>query len=249
MSDVVVLCYHAVSESWPDSLAVTPGKLRAQLEWLVRRGYRGATFSDALTAPPARRTLAVTFDDAYSSVADLAYPILSELGLPGTVFAVSDFCDGSRLLAWPEIERWHGGPHEAELRCMDWERLAELAGTGWEIGSHTCSHPHLTRTEDTVLARELRDSRLAFESALRRPCRSLAYPYGDVDARVIAATRAAGYAVAAGLPPPPTAREPMQWPRIGIYRRDSPRRFRFKVVPVARNLRYVLRSVETRIAR
>lgn len=241
MSDVVVLCYHAVSESWPDSLAVTPGELHAQLEWLVRRGYRGATFSEAVAAPPSRRTLVVTFDDAYSSVADLAHPILRDLGLPGTVFAVSDFGDGSRLLGWPEIEHWHGGPHEAELRCMSWERLAALADDGWEIGSHTCSHPHLTEIPDADLARELLDSRLACEEALRRPCPSLAYPYGDVDARVVAATRVAGYEVAAGLPGQQAGSGSMDWPRIGIYRRDSLRRFQLKVAPSVRRLRYPVR--------
>lgn len=249
MSDIVVLCYHAVSETWPDSLAVTPENLRAQLERLVRRDYRGATFSDAMTAPPARRTLAVTFDDACSSVLELAYPILADLGLPGTVYAVSDFCDGRRLLSWPEIEKWHAGPHEGELRCMDWNALGRLADAGWEIGSHTCSHPHLTALDDVELARELHDSRKACEEALRRPCRSLAYPYGDVDARVVAATRAAGYHVAGGLPPPLTAREPMNWPRIGIYRRDSLRRFDVKVSRACRGARSAIRVARTRIGR
>lgn len=249
MSDIVVLCYHAVSETWSDSLAVTPENLRAQLARLVRRGYRGATFSDAVTAPPARRTVAVTFDDAYSSVLELAYPILADLGIPGTVYAVSDFCGGSRLLSWQEIERWHGGPHEDELRCMDWTDLGLLADAGWEIGSHTCSHPHLTAIDDAQLARELHDSRLACEAALRQRCRSLAYPYGDVDDRVVAATRAAGYEVAAGLPPPVTAREAMNWPRIGIYRRDSLRRFDLKVSRACRGARSAMRVARAREGR
>jgi peptidoglycan/xylan/chitin deacetylase (PgdA/CDA1 family) len=244
MSDVVVLCYHAVSDSWPDALAVTPDDLRAQLQSLVDKGYRGATFSDAMTAPPSRRTLAVTFDDAFSSVAELARPILEELGLPGTVFVVSEFGDGSRLLRWPGIEQWHDGPHEAELRCMDWDQLRELAGAGWEIGAHTCSHPHLTQIDDAAVARELLHSRLACEAAMRRPCRSVAYPYGDVDARVVAHAREAGYEVAAGLPDHPAPRDPMDWPRIGIYRRDSLRRFQVKCAPATRRLRYALRRVE-----
>lgn len=243
MSDVLVLCYHAVSDGWPDALAVTPDELRAQLQWLVGRGYRGANFSAALTAPPADKTLVVTFDDAYASIGDLAFPILAELGLPGTVFAVSDFSDGLRLLKWPGIERWHGGPHETELRCMDWDRLAVLVGAGWEIGSHSCSHPHLTRLDDGDLARELLDSRLACEAALQRPCRSLAFPYGDTDARVVAASRAAGYEIAGALPSRPARHDTMTWPRIGIYRRDTPRRFRLKVSPGTRWLRQLVMGV------
>jgi peptidoglycan/xylan/chitin deacetylase (PgdA/CDA1 family) len=63
MSDVLVLCYHAVSVRWPAELSVTPERLEEQLRLLVRRGFKGATFHQAVIAPPAPRTLAVTFDD------------------------------------------------------------------------------------------------------------------------------------------------------------------------------------------
>src|SRR5688572_14000053 len=91
--NVLVLGYHAVSRTWPAPLAVTPDALRQQLELLVRAGYRGATFHDAVTSPPEAKTLVVTFDDAYASVAELARPVLEALGLPGTVFVVTDFAD------------------------------------------------------------------------------------------------------------------------------------------------------------
>jgi peptidoglycan/xylan/chitin deacetylase (PgdA/CDA1 family) len=71
---------------------------------LVDRGYRGATFTEALTAPPARRTLVVTFDDAPQSIAKLALPIMGKLGLPGTVFVPTSFPDNGRPMAWPGQE-------------------------------------------------------------------------------------------------------------------------------------------------
>src|SRR5205807_6269636 len=72
-SDVLVLCYHAISESWSSDLAVSPDLLEAQIRLLLGRGYRGATFYEAVTAPPAARTLAVTFVDGYRSVHDHAF--------------------------------------------------------------------------------------------------------------------------------------------------------------------------------
>ena len=72
MSDVLVLCYHAVSERWPAPLSVTPEQLDRQLSLLHRRGFHGVTLSEALAGLPADRVLAVTFDDAYRSVRDLA---------------------------------------------------------------------------------------------------------------------------------------------------------------------------------
>lgn len=232
--EIVVLCYHAISESWPSPLAVTSSQLREQLEWLTSRGYRGATLSEAVGGRTRGRTVVVTFDDAFRSAGTVGFSVLTELGLPGTIFAVTDFADSSRALSWPGIDWWSAGPHAHELAGLSWTELAELSGAGWEVGSHTCSHPRLTQLDDRELAREVRDSRLAVERALGRPCRSLAFPYGDVDRRVVAAARAGGYEFAAALSSIPSRREPLTWPRIGIYRRDSLSRFKVKVSPTTR---------------
>jgi peptidoglycan/xylan/chitin deacetylase (PgdA/CDA1 family) len=239
VADVLVLCYHAVSEHWPASLANTPEQLRSQLELLVRRGYRGATFTEAVTAPPAGRTVIVTFDDAYRSVLDAAYPILRSLELPGTVFAVTDFAERGGRMSWPGIAHWADGRHAPELEGMTWPQLDALASDGWEVGSHTCTHPRLTELDDTALIAELRRSRDACERRLGRPCRSLAYPYGAVDPRVVEAARAAGYEAAGALPARLHRATSLEWPRVGVYRPDSLRRFRLKVSPAVRRARTV----------
>jgi peptidoglycan/xylan/chitin deacetylase (PgdA/CDA1 family) len=105
------------------------------------------------------------------------------------------------------------------------------------VGSHTCSHPRLTTVGDEQLAKELRESKAACEEGMGRPCRSIAYPYGDVDARVIDATRAAGYELAAALPKRHGSRDPLDWPRVGVYHGDDLRRFKLKVSPLLRRLR------------
>ena len=202
MADVLVLCYHAVSERWPAPLSVTPEALEEQLELLIRRGYRGATFESVVSERPAERTVVVTFDDAFASVGELAAPILRRLGLPGSVYVVTDHPRWSEQpMSWDGIDQWLGTEHEHELRPLSWDRIGELAEAGWEVGSHTGSHPHLSRVRDEAeLARELEGSRATLEDRLGRPCRTLAYPYGDHDERVVAATRRAGYTAASTLP-------------------------------------------------
>jgi peptidoglycan/xylan/chitin deacetylase (PgdA/CDA1 family) len=243
----LVLEYHAVSATWPASLAVAPAKLRAQLEWLLDRGYRGTTFHDAVTSRPSGRVLVVTFDDAYRSVLDLAEPILTELGLPGTVFVVTDFADVGGPLSWGGIDHWRGGPYDRELEGLRWEELEQLAHGGWEVGSHTRTHPRLTELSDKDLARELDESRAACERALGMPCRSLAYPYGDVDARVMAATERAGYDGAAIEVLAPA--HPLAWPRVGISRENSMRLFRLKVSPTVSRLRTAFGRAERQRSR
>lgn len=185
MADVLVLCYHAVSERWDADLSITPEALREQLGALVERGYRGATFSEAVADPPWPRTVAVTFDDGYRSVLELALPVLDELGLPGTVFVVTDFVGRDEPMSWDGIEHWRGGEHERELRSLSWEEARALVAAGWEIGSHTCSHPRLTGLVDGALVHELADSRRSCEDGLGRPCVTLAYPYGDQDRKSV----------------------------------------------------------------
>lgn len=216
-----------------------PRDLETQVAKVLRRGYRPVTFTEAVTAPPGQKVLAVTFDDGFASVAELGKPILDRLGVPGTLYAVSRFAASGAPLEWAGIDEWRGGPHDHELRGLDWDALRRLADDGWEIGAHTVDHPRLTALDDEALARQLTDSRAACEAALQRPCTSVAYPYGDTDARVERATAQAGYAAAAALPARWYPGRPLSWPRVGVYREDDLRRFTIKISRAVRALRTV----------
>jgi peptidoglycan/xylan/chitin deacetylase (PgdA/CDA1 family) len=233
-SETLVLCYHAVSADWPDALAVAPDVLEGQVRGLLRRGFRATTFDDAATGPADRgKTLAVTFDDAYRSVVKLAFPILARLGVPATVFAPTAVGRDGTVQSWPGIDHWLGTQWESELTGASWDELRELVYAGWEIGSHTRSHPHLGDLDAAALADELEGSRADCERNTGAPCTTVAYPFGEVDGRVADATRRAGYAAAATLSQPlPISRarpDPMRWPRLGLYRGDEAARLRLKM--------------------
>ena len=100
---------------------------------------------------------------------------------------------------------------------MSWDQLGELADAGWEIGSHTRTHPHLTQSRRRELRAELESRKATVEERLGRPCPTLAYPYGDYDERVVAAAGAAGYAAAGTLPARLHSERALAWPRVGIY--------------------------------
>jgi peptidoglycan/xylan/chitin deacetylase (PgdA/CDA1 family) len=237
-TDTLVLAYHAVSGTWPSTLAVSPRGFEGQIATLLDRGYRSVTFHDAVHGRPAGKRLAVTFDDAYLSVLENAFPVLDRLGVLATVFVPTDYAGSGRPMRWDGIEQWGDGSQAPELIPISWARLAELRDAGWEVGSHTRSHPHLTRIGDEDLDAELRGSKRACEERLEVPCRSLAYPYGEHDDRVVAAAQRAGYSAAGTLPSSLQAAGPLRWPRIGIYPADEARRrFEAKVSPLARALR------------
>lgn len=236
IDDVLILGYHGLSESWPSPSAIPVKRLEGQLRYLLERGYRGTTFSEAVLTPPRGKTVAVTFDDAYRSIAEQALPLLSSLGLPATLFVPTLWVGRSAPMGWRGIDRYIGGSHETELLPMSWAEISSLADAGWEIGSHTRSHPDLRTIADRSLADELAGSRADCEQRLGRPCVSVAYPYGSADPRVIRAARRAGYRVGAALPVRVRRRRTLAWPRIGVYAGDSDSRFRAKTSPVRRHL-------------
>jgi peptidoglycan/xylan/chitin deacetylase (PgdA/CDA1 family) len=254
--EVLVLCYHALSDRWPAEVAVSPAALRSQLRHLLSAGFEPRTFSEAIAGGHAGRSLAVTFDDAYLSMFEIGFPMLAELGIPATVFVPTGYQDAGALRSWPGLDRWQGERWREELRGASWSQLGELAAAGWEIGSHTRTHSRLTGLDDASLAAELEGSRADCEDRLSLPCRLIAYPYGDCDARVTRAAQRAGYTAGATVSgwrePGGGAPDPLSWPRLGVRRADHMPRFRAKVAlhrrPKAWNLSRNLRALGRRRA-
>jgi peptidoglycan/xylan/chitin deacetylase (PgdA/CDA1 family) len=193
---------------------------------------------DAVAREPGKRSVAVTFDDAYRSVLELAFPILAKHGLLGTVFVPTAHIGSGAPMTWPGIDRWIGTEYEQELTGLTWHELTRLSEAGWEIGSHSASHARLTQLDDAALSEELLASRTECERRLGRPCVTLAYPYGATDARVAAAARGAGYVAGAAEDPlrgaPGTA---LHSSRVSVYRKDAFLRFRLKVSRPVRRIR------------
>jgi peptidoglycan/xylan/chitin deacetylase (PgdA/CDA1 family) len=235
----IVLCYHAISASWNTSLAVPLDRFEVQLRRLADRGYVGLTFEEAErrrqagTLPP--RALVVTFDDAFASIAS-ARPVLRELGFPATVFVVGDFLESQRPLDWPGIEHWKETEHRSELRALLESELLELQDEGWEIGSHTMSHPSLPDLDDDDCLRELIRSRQLITERFGA-CSSVAYPYGRADTRVASLAARAGYAGGCTLTYSHVVDEPLRRPRVAVSGTDSGPSEWAKMTPLAVRLR------------
>lgn len=122
--------------------------------------------------------------------------------LPGLLRHLKSVSNADRLATQT---RWHAelgvpvpGRAEAGLhRPMTWRHVKALADAGIEIGSHTVSHPVLSRIQDPQeLQREIADSKAAIEARTGKPVYSLAYPTGGPQAyseQVVECVRQAGY--------------------------------------------------------
>ena len=169
----VILGYHHVAEDTPASTSVTPATFEAHMEHLAANDFHVwplpklvRTVRKGGDVPP--RTVAITFDDAYASVHDAAFPRLAERGWPFTVFVTSDYIDRG-------LDEF-----------VTWDELREMEAAGATIANHSLDHPHMVargeRSQEQWLA-DMRatvvDAQARLEAELEAPARMFAWPYGE----------------------------------------------------------------------
>ncbi len=105
---------------------------------------------------------------------------------------------------------------------MSWDDARSLLAAGLAIGSHTATHPVLSRLPAEAQRHELAESRTRLEHALGHPVRALAYPVGSRDAFTDETRRLAretGYEAAFsfyGGTNPPAPVDPWDLRRVGV---------------------------------
>jgi peptidoglycan/xylan/chitin deacetylase (PgdA/CDA1 family) len=145
----------------------------AEMAWLHRHGYEAVTLDEVMSAwyhggrLPAR-PIVITFDNGYLPQATFAPAVLSKYGWPGVLNEIT------------------------ENHLADW-RLRHLISFGWEVDSHSLTHPDLTTLSPKELRYQLLASRRFLRRTLHVPANSFSYPSNRYDAAVIAAVKAAGY--------------------------------------------------------
>jgi peptidoglycan/xylan/chitin deacetylase (PgdA/CDA1 family) len=72
-------------------------------------------------------------------------------------------------------------PALQDRQFMTWEQLREVSRNGVGIGSHTFTHRVLGTLDEQAQEWELKESKRALETRLKRPVRTLAYPVGGYE--------------------------------------------------------------------
>jgi peptidoglycan/xylan/chitin deacetylase (PgdA/CDA1 family) len=193
---IPILGYHRVVEHMPASdkcwLCVTQRQFANQLTWFARLGYQsisleevGQRLARGEQIPPRR--FVITFDDGYVDTLTVAGPVLRHFGYTATVFVVTSLV-GERNV-WDEHT-------ECLAPLMTWDQIRQWLGQGFSVGSHTVSHPRLSRLPADQVLDELSQSRQTLESQLGIPIETFCYPYGDWSPAVVEQVPQAGYVVA-----------------------------------------------------
>ena len=168
---------------------ISPRVLGWGIDGLKRNGWQCMSLGECIEAGRSGSAkgdnFAITFDDGYLSVYERACPLLKERNMTATVYVVVDSLGG--------INEWDRRAGDQEEKMMSAGQARELAENGFEVGSHTLTHPHLSSLDDNQLTYEIADSKHKLEDIIGREVVSFSYPYGDYDGRTLDAAMAAGY--------------------------------------------------------
>src|ERR1700754_4379558 len=188
---VPILMYHVTTDPpanapYPD-LYVRRSEFEEQMQALRDAGYVAVTLQEVWDfwhrgGPLPARAVVVSIDDGYLSNYTNARPVLRRLGWPAVLNL--------------EVKNLH----EPEWGLTD-GRVRELIADGWEIDSHTLTHPDLTMIGAEQLTAEVAESRRRLQRAFGVPVNFFCYPAGRYDDAVIAAVEAAGYLAATTVNP------------------------------------------------
>jgi peptidoglycan/xylan/chitin deacetylase (PgdA/CDA1 family) len=186
---LIILYYHGI-----------PGAYRSnfvrQLE-AIRRGAWVLPASHRGRLPSGKPNVAITFDDAYVSVAENALPELASRGFHSTIFVPTGPL--GRAPSWSMEE----GSSDSLDTVMSAEQIAKLPSLLVTVGSHSCSHPRLSRLAPSDAREEIEGSRAKLQNLTTQDIRLFAFPYGDHDASTIELCRMAGYEAVFSTTPMP----------------------------------------------
>lgn len=181
---VPILMYHivapvAVGATYP-GLYVRPADFKRQIRYLHDQGFEAVTLAQVFSAwrgdgqLPAKPVV-LSFDDGYRSDYLNAAPIIGQYGWVGVLSVDCKVIDQDPVLG---------------------TMIGLLSKMGWEVDSHSLTHPDLTTLNGTALTNEVAGSRTRLQKLYGIPVDFFCYPAGAYNATVEAAVKNAGYLAA-----------------------------------------------------
>lgn len=175
----VILCYHDISQSkW--RFTTKPQDFDRQIE-LLKKHYQVVSLPELLQNQANSPYATITFDDGYTSLKEIALPILKKHGFVATAFVL-----GNKDMA-----------NHKELAniipMLNEDEILSLKRNGWEIGFHTVTHPDLTKITSDQLTNEIIIGKKNLEEKLNFKLNYFAYPKGHFNKLVISLVKQAGF--------------------------------------------------------
>ncbi len=184
--EIPVLMYHRVvrdkKEAGREGIYVTQSKFEWQMRYLFKKGYKTITFNEYKGYED--KAVILTFDDGYEDNYTIAFPILRKYNFKAVIFLVP----GLKENLWDKDKPW-----EPSVKLLSEEQILEMSRYGFEFGSHSLTHSHLTKISEEEAVEEIFKSKEKLERLLKCKVISFAYPYGELNEKIKDIVKRAGY--------------------------------------------------------
>lgn len=175
-SSAVILQYHHVSDTTPQSTSISPEKFKEHINWIKDNNFHVLALPDIIKNLKAKRkfshnkVIAITFDDANRSVCDTAWPILKKHLLPFTLFISTKSVD-----------------NDYQSQCS-WSQLRDMAASGLMTpANHSHQHLNMISSEFSsdpsnwkqTMREEILKAQALIEDNVGNASRFFAYPFGE----------------------------------------------------------------------
>jgi peptidoglycan/xylan/chitin deacetylase (PgdA/CDA1 family) len=120
------------------------------------------------------RLLVITFDDGYLDNYQIASAELKRRGLSACFFVTTGFL-GSDTNAWWDRMRF------VRSEWMSWDHVRELHAQGFDVASHTATHPDMAILSGPAAVEEIVRSKARVEQEIGAPAPYFCYPFGGSD--------------------------------------------------------------------
>jgi peptidoglycan/xylan/chitin deacetylase (PgdA/CDA1 family) len=175
---LTILYYHAVPQADAANFA-------RQMAWLAEQANVVAADHEG-PLDPKRANVAITFDDAFATVAEFGLAALAQHKLTATIFVPSGWL--GKTPGW-QMETDADGAE----RVMDATELLALPCETIRFGSHSVDHPRMSHLGLDEREAQYVQSRDQLQAALGVTIDTLAFPYGDHDPALVDLARRLGY--------------------------------------------------------
>jgi len=171
----VILNYHSIHPFHKSS--IRPEDFLNQMEYIASN-FKVVVINELLkirsSAIHQRNKVAViTLDDGYEDNYLYAFPTLKKLGLNATVFLTTGFINGEVDIA-NKYQLYNG------LKPLTWQQILTMRDSGIiTFGSHTHTHPLLSKCPLEEVKSEISRSKNILEDKLRVQIDAFAYPFGQ----------------------------------------------------------------------
>ncbi len=217
--NVFILSYHSVSEDgW--RFSINAKEIKKQINYLSERfDIIDLKTLESIIIEKKRilkPSIVITFDDGYQDILRLK-SFLKKKNIKPALFVLANSDNAN----WVELG--------SKRKFLNRSEILSLYKEGYEIGSHTNTHPNLSSLSKKMLEDEVFASKIMLEKNLGITIKYFAYPRGKYSHEVIQQVSKAGYKIALTMDDGfiSDKTNPMLVPRIGVDRTHTFTEFKY----------------------